>query len=794
MSFWTFIFMFCGSYIPCWIGMKIFEFEEKDNADKKEGKTGCVAIFFACLFMFGGLSMIGYSIYKYFIYDYTEAIEEAIVEHDFEEAHELLFEMSQLSSETKEEDFLSGEKYKSKYTIASEKVLKAEVTFLMNSRDKESSDRLISIIGNLPIEASPTVGITHDSQTQKNNEAYSIYVGKFNAQCDDILNSAISTGNRYLAERILTMYKPTLNRELEESNFFSTDAYKYSYSNEMQIAARKRFEEAVKAGVFNNYKSDGTSSQSSNVDLSINNIESGDLFGTLDSSIYGQNLNSIIRELSSKYGNEVSIENNYSESSKYCSFWLKDESGSNRYLLIYNLENGNHKKFDTQNINTINGGEIYMTNCGTSITPNNRILIEGDNGASSIDYTKYIIEINPSDWQAKEICSGAEIVKDTNGYLVKKIIMSKWNTCNADSEYISIEIMYDLNGNITLPSSYEQAYKLHGLIDDKYPITMNLAMSDTQLYGKYYYDKNGDNNNFLYLFGGVSKSGDIIILEYNKQGDQTSKFKGRIINNSFSGIFTNYKKIDMPFKLIFSSNNINSKVRKFICNGDMAGFPIEMDIIVNEDNTINGEYRNVKYKVNYDLTGWYNNGHFSIKGHHGKALVEFNLSIDNNTIIGHGSDGKNTLNVKMNYTINNENEYSTDVNINTRSYKKYYNSRFNFTVKYPSFLGNITNSENGDGCMFSKDSNTYLKVYGMHNVLNSTIEKEFNKYKSQSPIYSLQKNNWFVISDYTEDGHIYYLKTVLRNDVFITGYIQYPSDQKDLYSKIITEIFKNFPN
>lgn len=513
-----------------------------------------------------------------------------------------------------------------------------------------------------------------------------------------------------------------------------------------------------------------------------------------DTKDYEQRINSIIRELSSKYENEVCIENNFSESSKYCSFWLKDESGSNRYLLIYNLENGNHKKFDTQNINTINGGEIYITNCGTCITPNNRILIEGDNGANSIGYTKYVIEINPSDWQAKEICSGAEIVKDTNGYLVKKIIMSKWNTCNADSEYISIEIMYDLNGNLTLPSSYEQAYKLHGLIDDKYPITMNLAMSDTQLYGKYYYDKNGDNNNFLYLFGGVSKSGDIIILEYNKQGDQTSKFKGRIINNSFSGIFTNYKKIDMPFKLIFSSNNINNKVRKFICNGDMAGFPIEMDIIVNEDNTVNGEYRNVKYKVNYDLTGRYNNGHFSIKGHHGKALVEFNLSIDNNTIIGHGSDGKNTLNVKMNYTINNENEYSTDVNINTISYKNYYNSRFNFTVKYPSFLSNITQSDNGDGCMFSKDSNTYLKVYGMHNALNSTIEEEFNKYKSQSPIYSLQKNNWFVISDYTEDGHIYYLITVLRNNVFITGYIQYPSDQKDLYSKIITEIFKNFPN
>ena len=43
----------------------------------------------------------------------------------------------------------------------------------------------------------------------------------------------------------------------------------------------------------------------------------------------------------------------------------------------------------------------------------------------------------------------------------------------------------------------------------------------------------------------------------------------------------------------------------------MAGFPIEMDILLDEDNTVTGEYRNVKYKVNYNLTGWYNNGLFS---------------------------------------------------------------------------------------------------------------------------------------------------------------------------------------
>lgn len=139
---------------------------------------------------------------------------------------------------------------KSKYKLAFDKVFKSELTYLLNQGDRQASDRLISLVGNLPIEATPTIGITDNKQTQKKNEDYSRYAGKFNGICDDILNNAISTGNKYLAEKILVLYKPTLVRTLEESNLFSTDAYRYTYTNEMQIAARKRFDEAVHTGAF----------------------------------------------------------------------------------------------------------------------------------------------------------------------------------------------------------------------------------------------------------------------------------------------------------------------------------------------------------------------------------------------------------------------------------------------------------------------------------------------------------------------------------------------------------------
>lgn len=148
----------------------------------------------------------------------------------------------------------------------------------------------------------------------------------------------------------------------------------------------------------------------------------------------------------------------------------------------------------------------------------------------------------------------------------------------------------------------------------------------------------------------------------------------------------------------------------------------------------------------------------------------------------------------MSYSANNVDKNLSSIDKGDKTFRRYHNTRFNYVVKYPSFLSNITKSENGDGCIFSKDSNTFLKVYGMHNILNKTIEEEYNKYKSKSPVYSRQKGNWFVVSDYTDDGYIYYLKTVLRNDIFISAYIQYPLEEKELYSSIIAKTFNNFPN
>lgn len=128
------------------------------------------------------------------------------------------------------------------------------------------------------------------------------------------------------------------------------------------------------------------------------------------------------------------------------------------------------------------------------------------------------------------------------------------------------------------------------------------------------------------------------------------------------------------------------------------------------------------------------------------------------------------------------------------TYNIYENARYKFRIKYPSFFSDVSESGSGDGCTFKKDDKTYLIAYGSFKDFNEPLEDQYNKYKAKSPTYCQLKDNWLVVSDYTDDGCIYYLKTVLKDDIFVSAYIQYPIDEKDFYSTIISEIFPVFPN
>ena len=255
-----------------------------------------------------------------------------------------------------------------------------------------------------------------------------------------------------------------------------------------------------------------------------------------------------------------------------------------------------------------------------------------------------------------------------------------------EQEEFGLEVSNDVP-NPTVGSTII-GFEYYGMINEKYPIVMRLGWREpNEIGGSYYYVKNGRNNT-LELSGSMNSNDYMILKEYNSAGEHTGTFEGKWSMDSYSGTFTNYKGVKMPFKL----------------------------------------YRETTATNNSDIT-----------------------------------------------------------------FNSYQNSRFNYTITYPSFLNKRQESENGDGCKFYMDDNTYLIVSGMYNALDESIISRYNEYKSKSVTYSIQKDNWFVISDYTSNGNIFYTKTVLQNGVFFTATFYYPAKDKDKYNSVIKNIFTNFP-
>lgn len=197
----------------------------------------------------------GFLIYDTFIFDYTVAIDKALSRNDFEEAERLLAKMSQNEKDQDRGSIFLLDIHESNYSKACQKVMKSQITYLINQGDETSADRIVNILLNIHTEESPVLGISDSSSAENRNEWYNKEAGKFNAYCDEILNTAISRGNKYLAEKIVSVYKPTVIRSVAESHFFGSDEYLYEYSEDVKNAAKSKLYDAVVHGSFENLTS-----------------------------------------------------------------------------------------------------------------------------------------------------------------------------------------------------------------------------------------------------------------------------------------------------------------------------------------------------------------------------------------------------------------------------------------------------------------------------------------------------------------------------------------------------------
>jgi hypothetical protein len=132
--------------------------------------------------------------------------------------------------------------------------------------------------------------------------------------------------------------------------------------------------------------------------------------------------------------------------------------------------------------------------------------------------------------------------------------------------------------------------------------------------------------------------------------------------------------------------------------------------------------------------------------------------------------------------------------INQRvTYKTYSNARYGFSIAYPSgLLVPQGESDNGDGQKFvSRNGSATLTAFGSHRLERSLQDEFQTAQENRTVTYKVLKGNMFVVSG-TENGKIFYQKTLLRGDAFKTFIIEYDEQERGVFDSITTRVARSF--
>ena len=128
------------------------------------------------------------------------------------------------------------------------------------------------------------------------------------------------------------------------------------------------------------------------------------------------------------------------------------------------------------------------------------------------------------------------------------------------------------------------------------------------------------------------------------------------------------------------------------------------------------------------------------------------------------------------------------------TYKKYANTRYGFSIEYPSTFVTKVIPDNNDGIMLaSPDGTVELTISGINNVLNETAISSYNELikNHSNASYKNQQGNWFVVS-WMEGDKIVYEKGVVGKGSSNSFVIKYPLTQKKAYDSIVSHLNSTF--
>lgn len=119
-------------------------------------------------------------------------------------------------------------------------------------------------------------------------------------------------------------------------------------------------------------------------------------------------------------------------------------------------------------------------------------------------------------------------------------------------------------------------------------------------------------------------------------------------------------------------------------------------------------------------------------------------------------------------------------------YKKYYNVRFGYTIKYPARFTEASYPQNMDGVeRWTKKGEARLIISGSYSVSGTADASLAYRIHncSEKPHYSYYIGKDFIRESYQESGKNVYYYRFMDNDRILSFVVSYPSGQKSYYKK-----------
>ena len=128
-------------------------------------------------------------------------------------------------------------------------------------------------------------------------------------------------------------------------------------------------------------------------------------------------------------------------------------------------------------------------------------------------------------------------------------------------------------------------------------------------------------------------------------------------------------------------------------------------------------------------------------------------------------------------------------------YERYVNIGFGYTIKYPKDVFRIDKEfdDRSGITLVSKSQDADMSVKAEKNTDNTTLKYEYENLQSPEDRFKIisEGQQWFEISG-VRNGEVYYIKKMLKNNVYFTLEIEYPEAKKDTYGPVVNVIAESF--